>query len=173
MGNWYLTGMPGSGKSTLGRALSEKLGWRFCDLDEAIVQQAGQAIPDIFTQRGEEGFRDVETAALREVAKESGLVVSTGGGAILRLENVDCMQKSGHILFIDRPLECLLQDIEVQGRPLLSEGEAAVRRLYHTRYALYRERCDLRIENGTGPEAALTRLLAAVKALEHTLFEQD
>jgi shikimate kinase len=171
MGNWYLTGMPGSGKSTLGRALSEKLGCRFCDLDEAIVRRTGQTIPHLFAQRGEDGFREAETAALREVATESGLVVSTGGGAILRLENVDCMQKSGRILFVDRPLDCLLQDIEVQGRPLLAEGEAAVRRLYHTRYALYLERCDLRIENEAGPAAALERLLAAVKALEGALLE--
>ena len=149
------------------------MGCRFCDLDEAIVRRTGQTIPDLFAQRGEDGFREAETAALREVATESGLVVSTGGGALLRLENGECMHKSGRILFVDRPLDCLLQDMNVQGRPLLAEGEAAVRRLYHTRYALYLERCDLRIENDAGPEAALERLLAAAKTLEDALLEQD
>lgn len=165
MANWYLTGMPGSGKTTLGRRLAEQLGWSFCDLDACIVERTGKSIPEIFAEQGEEAFRRQETLALERVSQGDRQIISTGGGTILRMENVETMQKSGRILFVDRPLDQLLKDIDIEGRPLLAEGKDAVQRLYAQRYALYLARCDRRIVNAADEDQAMKDLMTCIRTL--------
>ena len=93
--NLVLVGMPGCGKTTVGRALAQLSGKPFVDLDEEIVRRAGRPIPYIFQTEGEEAFRELEARVLAEVCAQSGQVVATGGGAVLRAENRAAMRRAG------------------------------------------------------------------------------
>ncbi len=144
--NVVLSGMPASGKSTVGKCLSKVLNREFFDLDEEIVRATGRSIPEIFATNGETAFRDLETRILREVlSNKKGIVLATGGGAILRDENIDLLRRNGKIYFIDRPLEALLPTSD---RPLASSAEA-IRRRYEERYDRYCTTADCHI-NGDG-----------------------
>ena len=105
--NIYLTGFSGSGKSTIARLLGAQLAWPACDLDQLIAAQAGMSIPEIFAHEGEEGFRERESAALREVASRAPCVVATGGGAPLRAENRALMEQSGRVVLLEARPETL------------------------------------------------------------------
>ena len=117
--------------------------------DIAIIGEGDNVIDgaDCFDPQGEEGFRARERAALEKTAQTPNLIVATGGGAILREENVDIMHRAGLILFIDRPVEHILEDIDFSGRPMLREGAESVRRIHEARYPLYRQRCDVILDN--------------------------
>ena len=145
--NLYLTGMMGSGKTSIGKVLALYTGLKFVDVDDLIAEDAGMTIPQIFEKEGEEGFRARERAALEKTAQTPNLIVATGGGAILREENVDIMHRAGLILFIDRPVEHILEDIDFSGRPMLREGAESVRKIHEARYPLYRQRCDVILDN--------------------------
>ena len=119
--NVALIGMPSSGKSTVGRALAEKLGKKFIDLDEEIVKADGRSIPDIFAAEGEDGFRAKESAQTARFAKEGRQLLSCGGGIIKRGENLRALHQNGVVLFLDRPLDALTVG---GGRPLSSSTEA-------------------------------------------------
>lgn len=150
--NIILTGMPGSGKSTVGVALAEATGREFFDSDAEIVRRAGKSIPEIFAEIGESGFRDMESNVIKQLAANHvGCVISTGGGAILRDENVRALRRNGRVYFLDRPLEQLLPTPD---RPLSSDNEA-LRRRHNERYERYCSTCDVRIPNGGTPEAAI------------------
>ncbi len=140
--NIVLTGMPGSGKSTVGKELAKMLHRPFVDLDEIIVQSAGKEIPQIFAEVGEQGFRDLETQAVRKIANETtGAVIATGGGAVLRDENVRTLKRTGKLYFLDRALESLLPTSD---RPLASTTQA-IRTRYEERYDRYCATCDVRV----------------------------
>lgn len=150
--NIILTGMPGSGKSTVGVALAEATGRPFFDSDAEIARHAGKTIPEIFAEVGESGFRDMETEVIKQLAANHvGCVISTGGGAILRDENVRALRRNGRVYFLDRPLEQLLPTPD---RPLSSDNEA-LRRRHNERYERYCSTCDVRIPNGGTPESAI------------------
>ena len=140
--NIVLTGMPGSGKSTVGQALSDALGRPFVDTDELIVAKAGKPIPQIFAEVGEAGFRDLESLVVKEVANAyAGYVIATGGGAILRAENVRALRRSGRLYFLNRPLEKLLPTPD---RPLASSAEAITAR-FNERYHIYLSTADVEV----------------------------
>ena len=136
--NIVLTGMPGSGKSTVGRVLARQLDRELVDTDTEIIRVAKKPIPEIFAQRGERGFRDLESQVIQEVSRRTGLVIATGGGAILREENVRRLRQNGRIYFLDRPAE----DIQpTDDRPLARDMEA-VRQRYAERYPRYTSTAD-------------------------------
>lgn len=143
--NVVLCGMPSSGKSTVGRLLSERLSRSFVDTDEVIVDVEKCQITDIFRERGEKAFRDIESEAVRAVSEKSGDVIATGGGAILRDENVRRLKRNGCLVFLDRPLSEL---IPTSDRPLASDREAIEKR-YNERYPRYNSVADIRISVDT------------------------
>ena len=145
--NLVLVGMPGCGKSTVGRALAEQTGRPFIDLDGEIVRRAGKAIPEIFREDGETAFRELESRALAEVCGQSGQIIATGGGAVLRPENRAAMRRSGRVYFLRRELERL----PTQGRPLSQAGD--LREMYRARLPLYQAAADAEADNdSSGPE---------------------
>ncbi len=146
--NIVLTGMPCSGKSTTGRIIAENLGRKFVDTDDEIVKNTGMEIPEIFAKFGEEKFRFFETEAIKKISKESGVVIATGGGAILKKENIDALKMNGKIYFLDRNLSDLLP---TEGRPLASSAEA-IRQRYNERYDIYRATADEIIEITSTPD---------------------
>ncbi len=131
--NIALVGMPASGKSTLGRLAAERLGREFTDTDSEIVARAGMEIPEIFRTKGEKGFRDIESEVLKDVVRRSGIVVATGGGAILREENVNALRQNCKVFFLDRDPDWLTPTSD---RPTASDREA-IRRRYAERYEKY------------------------------------
>lgn len=139
--NIVLTGMPGCGKSTVGREIARALSMDFVDTDDEIVKDAGMSIPEIFAREGEKAFRDRETAAIKRVSALQHTVIATGGGAVLREENVDLLKENGRIYFIDRPFEFLVTSSD---RPLSSDRKMLKKRL-DERYDIYCARCDKRI----------------------------
>ena len=141
-----LIGMPGCGKTTVGRALAEKLGRTFVDLDEEIVRRAGTSIPEIFAREGEAGFRERESALVREFGERTGLVVSTGGGVVTRRENYIPLKQNGLLLHLRRDPAALPTD----GRPL--SQATAPEELWRRRAPLYAAFADGEIDNN-GPLA--------------------
>jgi shikimate kinase len=174
MNHLYLIGLPGSGKTTLGRQLAAHYGREFLDLDAAIVAEAGQSIPAIFAAEGEAGFRAREAAALRAVAARPGppLVVATGGGTPCFHANVEVLRTSGFLLWLDVPLPELVRRLgrSHTKRPLLtaatSPGETPAQAIstHLTRTLATRERfyaqAHLR-HTGAATVAALVAALAA------------
>ena len=141
MENIILIGMPGCGKSTVGRTLADKLGRRFADADEEIIRLAGKSIPDIFREDGEEGFREWETKALISLGKQSGLVIATGGGCVTQLRNYPFLHQNGTIFWLKRDLSKLPTD----GRPLSQANPLDA--LYIKREPLYRAFADHTVDN--------------------------
>lgn len=151
--NLILVGMPGCGKSSLGRILAQETKRPFVDCDGEIVRRAGMSIPEIFEKQGEEHFRRLETEVLQEVCKESGSVIATGGGAILREENVRAMRQNGRVCFIRRDIGALPRD----GRPLSSSGDA-VKHLWNARRDKYLAAADFVIDNDCALADAAKRI---------------
>ena len=139
--NIVLTGMPGSGKTTVGRLLAEKTGRNFYDIDAEIVKQTGMEITEIFKTRGEKWFRDTETETAKNLSALSGAVISCGGGTVLRDENVNALRRNGVIFFIDRPLEQL---VPTEDRPL-ALSRADIEKRYNERIDRYVSACDIRV----------------------------
>ena len=145
--NIILSGMPASGKSTVGKLIAKQLGREFIDTDSLIVERDGE-ISRIFAEKGEKHFRDLESEVIRELAGLSGRVISLGGGAILRPENVRDLRLNGEIFFIDRSLEYLTPTAD---RPLADE-KAKMKKLYEQRIDTYMSTADYIIDGDCDPE---------------------
>lgn len=161
-GHVFLTGMMGSGKSSIGSILASLLEFEFLDLDDRIEREQGCSIAQIFAECGEEGFRDAESQALRAAVlqEESRWVVATGGGVILRDENVVFMKANGVIVLIDRPIEIIERDIETGRRPLLAGGTARLHAVHRERSQRYRATCDVCFVNQYTDAATAANALA-------------
>ena len=153
MQNIVLIGMPGCGKSTVGRLLAEKLNRPLCEADAEIVKAAGRVIPEIFASVGEAGFRKLETSVLRELGKRSGAVISTGGGCVTREENYDLLHQNGVIVWLKRDLDRLPKE----GRPLSLKND--LRDMYARREPLYARFADMVIDNDGGLDETLGAIL--------------
>ncbi len=156
--NIVLVGMPGSGKTTIGRALAQKTGKAFVDTDDMIVSSCGD-IPTIFRSRGEAFFRDIEAEKVKEASLLSGTVIATGGGAVLRPENIDALKHNGVIFFLDRPVEDILPTAD---RPLSSDYDALKKR-YEERYGRYLEVSDYVIKVDGIAENAVAAITEIIK----------
>jgi shikimate dehydrogenase len=149
--NIVLSGMPGSGKSTVGKYLAKTLNRKFIDTDEEIVRQTGKEITEIFAELGNEGFRKIEAEVVARVSSENqGAVIATGGGAILRDDNVRALKRGGKIYFLNRPIEDIVPTAD---RPLALD-RAALEARFRERYARYLSTCDREIINTQSPEIA-------------------
>ena len=144
MQNIVLIGMPGCGKSTVGKALADILGRSFVDADAKIVQLAGKPIPRIFAEDGEEVFREYETRVLAELGKQSCLVIATGGGCVTRQRNYPLLHQNSRILWLKRDLASLATD----GRPLSQANKLT--QMYEVRRPLYEAFADCAVDNN-GP----------------------
>lgn len=144
-----LIGMPGSGKTTIGKILAKQLKIKFYDMDDYIQEMTSKTIAELF-EKGEDHFRNIETQACRELSEKNNILISTGGGVIKKKENIDILKQDSMIIFLNRPVENILQDVDVSKRPLLKDGKEKVLNLYKERYELYKEAADkIVINNGT------------------------
>ena len=150
--NLVLIGMPGSGKSRVGRALAQRMDRPFVDLDGEIVNRAGKSIPEIFAEDGEAAFRALEHEVVCDACREKGAVIATGGGAVLREDNVRAMRQNGRLCLLTRSLDALPLD----GRPL-SKSPGALREKWRVREPFYRGAADFTIENDAAPDIVAAR----------------
>ena len=146
--NIVLTGMPSCGKSTVGALLAQMTGRELIDTDRIITEKHGD-IATIFATQGEAAFRDMESAAVQDAARQWGCIIATGGGAVLREDNVDALRSNGRVFFQDRPLHLLTP---TDDRPLAGDADA-IRRRYAERYDTYCRTADVVIPAGDTPDA--------------------
>lgn len=136
--NIVLCGMPSSGKTTVGKEIAKVFGKKFIDTDDVVVEKRKESISDIFEKNGEGEFRKEERLAIEELSKENGLVIATGGGAVLDENNVRALKRNGVILFLDRSLENLVATAD---RPL-SKDKEKLKNLFEKRYDVYKSCAD-------------------------------
>lgn len=159
--NISLIGMSGCGKSSIGRQAAEALGLIFLDTDEMIEQQYGP-IPDLF-KSGEEYFRNIEKTVIKETVGVSNAVISTGGGSILKEENMSALKKAGKVVYILRPLEKIVSGIDDTHRPLIKGKRDALVELYRQRKALYEKYADYTVLNDRSEDRAVDALICLIK----------
>ena len=165
MKNIVLIGMPGSGKTTLGRYLAEMLKRDFIDADPEIEKDAGKTIPELFAV-SEDYFREQEMKTTQRLAKLENKVLAMGGGVVLRQENITALKEHGLLLFIDRSPEDIFGDVDTDTRPLLAAGRQRIYDLYDRREALYRKAADITVVNKGELKEVLLQLAEAARAAE-------
>ena len=153
MRNIVLIGMPGCGKSTVGKLLAEALGREFCESDALVEREAALSVPEIFRREGEAGFRKRETAALAELGKLSGAVIATGGGCVTRQENYPLLHQNGVIVRLQRQLDRLPRE----GRPLSLQSD--IGELHERRRPFYERFADLSISNDGTPAETVRAIM--------------
>ena len=158
MENIVLVGMPGCGKTTVGRALASMQGKRFVDADAVLEERVGRMITDIIPQDGEEAFRQMETDTLAELGKQSGLIIATGGGCVTRERNYPLLHQNGTILWLTRDLNKL----PTHGRPLSQAGK--LQQMYAVREPMYRRFADAVVSN----DGMVEDTMAQIRALQET-----
>lgn len=154
--NIVLIGMPGCGKSTVGKILAQMTGKNFIDTDEEVIRLAGKSIEQIFSEDGEEHFRQLETETLRKCGKESGLVIATGGGCVTQKENYPLLHQNSKIIWLQRDI----LKLPTIGRPL--SVQYSLQEMYAERKGLYQAFADQVISNDSTPEQAA----AAIASME-------
>lgn len=157
-----LVGMMGCGKTTVGRELARRLKLRFLDCDHEIEARTGVKIPTIFEIEGEDGFRRRESQTLEDLTQEQGVVLATGGGAVLRPANRALLHERGLVVYLDVPSHVLWERTRHdRNRPLLQcdNPRARIEALYRERAPLYREVAHIIVEGGRGNAGAMTRAI--------------
>lgn len=157
--NIVLIGMPSSGKSTIGKKLSEILGKKLVDTDNEIEKIIQMPISNFLTKENENEFRDIEENVIKEVSVKNNLIISTGGGIIKRNKNIWRLKASGIVIFIDRPLNLL----EVTNTRPLSNNKLDLEKLYKERYEFYNSLCDIKIDNDKDINVVIDSILKEVK----------
>ena len=155
MENTVLIGMPGCGKSTIGKELAKYLGKQFVDADAVIVREAGMSIPEIFNEVGECGFREIESKVLADLGKQSNLVIATGGGCVTRTENYRSLHQNGRIIWIKREISSL----PTEGRPLSHADR--LNEMHQIRKPLYEAFADTQYWNNSTIQDIIDTILAS------------
>lgn len=163
MTSFFLIGPMGSGKTSVGRQLARKLGYEFFDSDREIEARCGVDIPTIFEYEGEEGFRDRESSILEELTKKPGIVLSTGGGSVLRKKNRELLSSRGYVVLLSVEVSEQLRRIGLNtNRPLLNteDPEARLREIMIQRGPLYKSVADVEIStNSSRMQNVITRII--------------
>lgn len=166
MKNIYLCGFMGCGKSTVGRLAAKYLSMKFADMDDYIEKKCGMAIPEIFEQRGEQEFRQMETQTLRELAGTTGFVIATGGGTMVNPLNAQIAGQNGTVLFLDIPFELCYERISQDpNRPLVqANSKRGLLEIYNSRVPLYRENAAFCVDASHSPQIIARKIKELVNA---------
>lgn len=153
MKNIVLIGIMGCGKTTVSKLLSKQLHLPVIDVDEYLMDKHQCTINDMFAV-SEDYFRDLESQACIDLSQLDGYIISTGGGVVKRKQNCDTLRKNGIVIYLDRPVHNIVEDVTTADRPLLKDGPQKLYELYDQRHQLYMKACDYHVYNdGTLDEA--------------------
>jgi len=158
MKNIVLIGMPGCGKSVIGKILAEKIGLTFLDIDTYIEESTKHSITEII-ENGEPFFREIEAKATFQVSEKALAVISTGGGVVKLYENIINLKKNGIIIYINRPIKNIVEDIDVKNRPLLLKDPSEIYRIFVERAPLYKKYSDHEIMNNSNIEDVVSNII--------------
>lgn len=158
MKNIVLIGMPGCGKTTLGKLLAARLKMEFYDADDVLEQREPYSIKEFFA-KGEELFREAEQRTAEFLAQKENCVIAAGGGVVKKAASMEAYAKNGCIIFIDRPPEVIVNDVEIKTRPLLISGKQRIYELYDERIELYRKNAAYIVKNADSIENVLSQLV--------------
>ena len=148
MNNIILIGMSGSGKTTIGKALSYKLKKAFLDIDSFIESKEGMTVSEIFEKAGEIHFRKLEKEACEYISKNyENTIISTGGGVVLNYENMQYLKQAGRVIYINRTVESILRTLNSEKRPLLKNDPDRLYEMYKERHTLYLKYADICVLN--------------------------
>ncbi len=167
--NLVLIGFMGTGKTSCGELLAQRLKWEFVEMDKLIVQTAGMSIPDIFAQKGEPHFRDLETQVCRALTTRHHTIVSAGGGVVTRPENVQILRSFAYLVLLTASKEEIFRRIMAEGkekRPLLAKPDPMreIEKLLAKREPLYQDAANTRVDTtGKSPRQVVSEILAIVK----------
>ena len=161
MKNIVLIGMPACGKSTIGYWLSKKIDYPLFDADKYLEEKENRVISDIFSNEGEEYFRELETKYLKELSEKNGIIISTGGGAVKKKENIDTLKKNGIVVFLNREIADIYKENH-EKRPLLKDINN-IQKLYDERIDLYRRYADIIVKNNDEMDVIVDRIITALK----------
>ena len=162
MRNIVLIGMPGSGKTTISKALSKSIDWPVIDLDEYLVDYFKMSIPEMF-EISEDYFRSHETKVCKLLKDKQNTILSCGGGVVLREENIAYLKENGIVCLLNRDLERIMEDVDTTSRPLLKEGKNKLIKLYEERWPLYLKSADSIIDNNNTIEQTIDQLKKVIE----------
>lgn len=160
--NIVLIGMPGCGKTTIGEVLSNRLEYKFIDIDKYIEETNGNSITQIF-KMGEDYFRVLEVEAVDRVRKENNVVISTGGGVVKNYINIKRLKEKGVIIFIDRCIESIAEDVNISNRPILKGGINKLHKLFEERYEYYKNYSDFHVVNEGSVEEVVEIIMDIIR----------
>lgn len=163
MTNIYLIGLMGCGKTTFGKMLSQRLHVKHIDTDNLAEEYFGMPIPRVFEELGEDHFRDGETEVLRQLSKKKNRIVSTGGGIILREENIELMRQSGTVIWLKRSPDLIVENPRMRQRPLLAKDVNAIYPIWEQRESLYKKACHFVVYNEGDKDKTMQDLLRIVR----------
>ncbi len=161
MKNIVLIGLMGAGKTTIGKELSLRLNRDMIDMDDYIEDKYNMSISDMFNI-SEDYFRERETLCAIEISKKENIIISTGGGIVKNSKNMEVLSENGIVIYIDRPVEDIIGDIDVISRPLLKDGAYKLYELYHQRHELYKTYAHYHLINDKTIEDIVDRILEVV-----------
>ena len=161
MKNIVLIGLMGAGKTTIGQILSEKLSKDVVDMDDYIENKYNMSIPDMF-KISEEYFREKESDCVLEISKRENVIISTGGGIIKNPKNMEVLRDKGIVIYIDRPVEYILRDIDVAHRPLLKNNPSKLYDLYNQRHEVYKSYAHHHFINDGSIEDIVNKILEVI-----------
>lgn len=156
--NIVLIGLMGCGKTTVAKMLSQRLNKKMIDIDEYIVEKYQMTIPEMF-QISEEYFRERETLCCEEIGKLENYIISTGGGVISHPVNIEALKQNGIIVYIDRPVDLIYQDVDTSSRPLLKDGPEKLYELYTQRHQKYLDACDYHLMNTSSLDDLISQII--------------
>lgn len=162
MQNIILIGMPGCGKTTIGKLLAKKLNVEFKDSDKVFTENVCPNISEYFAKYGEDSFRCEETKILRQLSRTDNCIIATGGGVVERTENKKILRDSGIVVFINRSPENIVGDVDTESRPLLKDSRNRIFDLYERRILKYKDFCDIEIENSGALDALTDKIINEV-----------
>ncbi len=157
--NLVLIGVMGCGKTTIGKLLSRRLRMDFIDMDQNIESKHGP-ITQIFEQYGEEYFREIELATSKELSNANNLIISTGGGIVKNPENLHILRQNGLVIFLDRPVSTILENLNVSIRPLIKDNPEKLYEIYKERYELYKAQSDATIDASGSIQEVIKKVLS-------------
>ena len=162
-----LIGIMGSGKTTLGKIMAERMGNSFVCSDEYLEEKLNRTIPDIFEKDGESYFREREAEVIKELSEREELILSTGGGVVLDDKNMKNLKDKGFVvIFLNRDIEIIMRDIDTEGRPLIKEDPEKLRKIFNDRKDLYNGYSAIILNNDGEIEEAVDKLINIISSVD-------